>query len=97
MFYHQDPQNPDKVDSTRHPYEDVHFVQTGGPLVMPTIFSMDVTYFLLPASDYIVFLSAFTEAGDGPKARMSFTTARTGDWRYKCLYWPLIIQAHTFL
>ena len=64
---------------TRVPYRDVHYIQSAGPLMM-TEFYQDVSYFLLPATDYIVFLYAVTGGGEGPEARMNFRTARTGNF-----------------
>jgi len=73
--HYQDINNPDKVDRKRENFRHIFRIIPGNP---HTTFSWVLDEFLLPATDYIVEISATTGGGDGPKARAKFTTPREG-------------------
>jgi hypothetical protein len=77
ILYYQDINFPDRLDPTQVFHRDVIDVPSGGALGRLTDLSKLVMY-LLPATTYIATLSAVTNAGVGPAARMTFTTRRAG-------------------
>ena len=85
--------------------QDTRFPEREGRLVIREVFSLlsssdtetEFSYqlmYLQPGFTYNVFVSAFTNAGEGPRGRTSLTTLRTGTCDiYVCMFVCVLLPA----